>query len=110
LIKILDQAMVAQPGYWGKYYPGDADAQAIARKYSFSDRSRYYWPENDVQTALNQLFANFGDQEIPLTLLSQYLPVQFEKIRAGLIRNDSLAIVQDKLFALLDIYGAAVNP
>ena len=109
LIEILDQAMVAQPGYWGKYYPGDADAQAIARKYSFSDRSRYYWPEKDVQTALNKLFANFGDQAIPLTLLSQYLPAHFEKIRAGQLRNNSLAIIQDKLFAQLDIYQAATN-
>jgi D-tagatose-1,6-bisphosphate aldolase subunit GatZ/KbaZ len=63
-----------------------------------------------VQTALNKLFDNFGDKAIPLTLLSQYLPVQFEKIREGLICNDSHAIIQDKLFALLDIYDAAVNP
>ena len=109
LIGILDQAMLAQPGYWGKYYPGDADAQAIARKYSFSDRSRYYWPDNAVQTALKKLFANFGGKAIPLTLLSQYLPEQFESIRAGLIGNDSHAIIQDKLFRLLDIYDAAVN-
>jgi D-tagatose-1,6-bisphosphate aldolase subunit GatZ/KbaZ len=110
LIEILDQAMLAQTGYWSKYYPGDADSQAIARKYSFSDRSRYYWPDKAVQAALNKLISNFGEKVIPLTLLSQYLPVQFEKIRAGLIRNDSLAIIQDKLFALLDIYDAAVNP
>ena len=110
LIEILDQAMLAQPGYWGKYYSGDADAQAIARRYSFSDRSRYYWPDKLVQTTLNKLFANFGGKAIPLTLLSQYLPVQFEKIRTGLIPNNSLAIIQDKLFMLLDIYNGAVNP
>jgi D-tagatose-1,6-bisphosphate aldolase subunit GatZ/KbaZ len=109
LIEILDQAMVSQPGYWGKYYPGDADAQAVARKYSFSDRSRYYWPDNAVQKALEKLLANFGNKAIPLTLLSQYLPVQYEKIRAGLVRNHSLTIIQDKLFTLLDIYHAAVN-
>jgi D-tagatose-1,6-bisphosphate aldolase subunit GatZ/KbaZ len=110
LIKILDHAMLDQPGYWAKYYPGDANAQAVARKYSFSDRSRYYWPDNAVQAALNKLFANFDDKAIPLTLLSQYLPVQFKKIRAGLIRNNTFAIIQDKLFTLLDIYEAAVNP
>ena len=109
LIEILDQAMLAQPGYWEKYYPGDANAQAIARKYSFSDRSRYYWPNKEVQTAIQRLLGNFGDKAIPLTLLSQYLPTQYENIRAGLIPNDSLAIIQDKLFALLDIYGAAVK-
>jgi D-tagatose-1,6-bisphosphate aldolase subunit GatZ/KbaZ len=110
LIDILDQAMMARPGYWEKYYPGDANAQAIARKYSFSDRSRYYWPDTAVQTALHKLFANFRDRAIPLTLLSQYLPTQFENVRNGLICNDSHAIIQDKLFALLDIYQTAVNP
>lgn len=109
LIAMLDQAMLAQSGYWQKYYPGDANAQANARKYSFSDRSRYYWPNKEVQTALQSLLANFGDKAIPLTLLSQYLPEQYENIRTGLIQNDSLAIIQDKLFALLDVYRAAVN-
>ena len=44
LIEVLDQAMLGQPEYWEKHYHGNANAQAFARKYSFSDRSRYYWP------------------------------------------------------------------
>jgi D-tagatose-1,6-bisphosphate aldolase subunit GatZ/KbaZ len=109
LIEVLDQAMLAQPGYWEKHYHGNATAQANARKYSFSDRSRYYWPVSDVQTASQRLIANLGKDPIPLTLLSQYLPAQYENIRAGLIRNDPLAIIQDRLFSRLDVYRLATN-
>ena len=109
LIDILDQAMLVQPGYWEKYYPGNVNAQANARKYSFSDRSRYYWPNREVQNAVQRLLGNFGDQAIPLMALSQYLPEQYKNIRAGFIPNDSLAIIQDKLFTVLDVYGAAAK-
>ena len=35
--------------YWRKYYSGDESQQQFKRKYSFSDRSRYYWP-NEKKT------------------------------------------------------------
>jgi len=109
LIEVLDQAMVAQPGYWQSYYHGSDNAQAYARKYSFSDRSRYYWPITEVQSAVHRLFGNLGKNPIPLTMLSQYLPEQYKNIRAGLTPNDSLAMIQDKLFTLLDVYKMAAK-
>ena len=39
----LDQVMMAQPKYWEPYYGGTEAERALARKYSFSDRLRYYW-------------------------------------------------------------------
>jgi len=42
-------------------------------------------------------------------MLSQYLPEQYENIRAGLTPNDCCAIIQDKLFALLDVYKMAAK-
>ncbi len=109
LIEVLDQAMVGHPGYWQSYYRGSDFEQANARKYSFSDRSRYYWPNKNVQTAVQRLFGNLGKNPIPLSMLSQYLPEQYENIRAGLNPNDSLAMIQDKLFRLLDIYRLAAR-
>ncbi|MBJ7614494.1 MAG: class II D-tagatose-bisphosphate aldolase, non-catalytic subunit [Candidatus Dormibacteraeota bacterium] len=41
----LDELMLANPGYWDQYYFGDDVERALARKYSFSDRLRYYWPD-----------------------------------------------------------------
>jgi len=109
LIEVLDQVMLGQPGYWQSYYCGSDYEQANARKYSFSDRSRYYWPITEVQSAVQRLFDNLGKNPIPLTMLSQYLPGQYENIRAGLMPNDSLAIIQDKLYTLLDVYKMAAK-
>lgn len=45
LPQVLDEVMVAQPKYWQSYYQGDAAALRLLRRYSFSDRCRYYWGE-----------------------------------------------------------------
>ena len=45
----LYEVMVAQPKYWEPYYGGTEAERALARKYSFSDRLRYYWPEPAIE-------------------------------------------------------------
>ncbi len=98
----LDDAMLANPVYWHKYYHGNDRALKLARKYSFSDRSRYYWPIPAVQVALSRLLQNL-DQPLPLTLLSQYLPLQYKRIRRAELANESQAILLDKVrFVLFD--------
>lgn len=110
IIEVLDQAMLGQPKYWENHYPGNVQAQANARKYSFSDRSRYYWPVYDVQTAVHKLIGNLEKKPIPLTMLSQYLSEQCENIRSGITPNNPNGIIQDKLFRLLDVYMVATKP
>jgi D-tagatose-1,6-bisphosphate aldolase subunit GatZ/KbaZ len=109
LTSVLDQAMMGQPQYWEKHYHGSVKVKSIARKYSFSDRSRYYWPLPKVQAAVDILLRNFSEKPIPLMMLSQYLPEQYKNIRAGFIPNDPLAMIQDKLFTLLDVYRGATK-
>ena len=53
LVERLDEVMVENDGYWKKYYPGTPEEQAYKRKYSFSDRSRYYWPDATLTSARN---------------------------------------------------------
>jgi D-tagatose-1,6-bisphosphate aldolase subunit GatZ/KbaZ len=103
----LDEAMLANPIYWQKYYQGDDQALYLSRKYSFSDRSRYYWPVPEVQSALSRLLQNVEEQPLPLTLLSQYLPVQYARIRGGEITNDPRAILLDKVRNVLADYSYA---
>jgi D-tagatose-1,6-bisphosphate aldolase subunit GatZ/KbaZ len=103
----LDEAMLANPVYWQKYYHGDAQALHLARKYSFSDRSRYYWPVPKVQFALTRLLQNLGDRPLPLTLLSQYVPVQYGRIRSSEIANDPQSILLDKVRSVLSDYSYA---
>lgn len=56
-----------------------------ARVYSFSDRIRYYWPDAEINAAIDTLMDNLSVKPIPLPLLSQYLPYQFTQFREGMI-------------------------
>ena len=51
--------MLANPEYWKNYYRGDEAALRFARKYSLSDRSRYYWTQPRVAAALQRLIGEF---------------------------------------------------
>lgn len=105
--EILDQVMVANPVYWRKYYRGNTQEQKLARQYSYSDRSRYYWPVAEVQIALNRLLQNLGERQLPLTLLSQHLPFQYQRIRDGQLANEPQAILRDKVRRVLSNYSYA---
>lgn len=107
VIQVLDQAMTANPIYWKKYYTGSESRQRFARQYSFSDRSRYYWPQPEVQQALARLLDNLQRYPAPLTLLSQFLPVQYEKVRAGILPNTPAELINDKITAVVADYAYA---
>lgn len=109
LIDVLEGAMLSNPTHWQKYYHGDQVSQAFSRKYSYSDRSRYYWPVKDVQIASQKLLGNLGKKTIPLTLLSQYLPEQYARIRSGELENNPSALIRDKIISVLEDYHFAVS-
>ncbi|MFV2044562.1 MAG: class II D-tagatose-bisphosphate aldolase non-catalytic subunit [Anaerolineales bacterium] len=104
---ILEHAMLDNPVYWEKYHTGSADERGFARKYSLSDRSRYYWPVPSVQQALKRLLANLGQSSIPLTLLSQYLPIHYSRVREGSLANRPRALIMDKIKSVLSDYAFA---
>lgn len=83
VVEALEAAMLRSPKYWQKYYPQEARAAAYARKYSLSDRIRYYWNAAQVEAGLQRLLANLEAHPAPLTLLSQYMPVQHAQARAS---------------------------
>lgn len=103
----LDAAMLANPEYWKGYYHGDEAALRIARKYSFSDRCRYYWPQEEVAAALQRLIMNLSANPVPVSLLSQFLPNQSLAVRCGVIPNDPVAIIHSKILEVIDQYAAA---
>jgi D-tagatose-1,6-bisphosphate aldolase subunit GatZ/KbaZ len=107
LIDVLEAAMLADPRHWQKHYLGNEHTQSLARKFSFSDRSRYYWPIPAVRAAQARLLANLSTHPLPLTLVSQFLPLEFEQIRSGLIANHPQAMIEAKIGAVLDDYRAA---
>jgi len=107
LLAVVDQAMLNNPVYWQKYYRGDEIAQRIARRYSFSDRVRYYWPSGEVRSAVEHLMSNLTENPLPLSLISQYLPFQYERIRSGLIENSAQAMISDKILDVFRDYQLA---
>jgi D-tagatose-1,6-bisphosphate aldolase subunit GatZ/KbaZ len=103
----LDHAMVTDPAHWKSYYHGEEAALHFARKYSYSDRSRYYWPQPAVQQALQKLLRNLAENPAPLSLLSQYLPKQWEEIRAGRLANDPANLIHGRIMEVIDNYAYA---
>lgn len=106
---VLEQAMQRQPDAWKKYYHGTPQQQHFARHFSYSDRLRYYWPDGEVQVAVNRLLANLDQQPLPLPLLSQYLPVQYRRVRAGELSADARSLALDCITDVLRDYAAACH-
>ncbi|HEX8986257.1 MAG TPA: class II D-tagatose-bisphosphate aldolase, non-catalytic subunit [Bryobacteraceae bacterium] len=103
----LEDAMLRQPEHWKPYYHGEEPDLRVARMYSYSDRSRYYWPDAGVQAQLNILLGNLSANRPPLTLLSQYLPAQYEAVREGSLAADPAALIGHRIRGVLGIYAAA---
>ena len=102
-IEVLDAAMMENPKYFKKYYYGTEKEIAYKRKYSFSDRCRYYYADPEVQAAIDKLFENFKDG-VPLGLLSQFMPIQYTRVREGKLKNDPKELVMDRVGDCIDEY------
>jgi D-tagatose-1,6-bisphosphate aldolase subunit GatZ/KbaZ len=70
----LDDSMHSDPRHWKAWYDGDDEALRLRRRFSLSDRCRYYWTRPAVQAALGRLHANLEGRRLPRGLVSQYLP------------------------------------
>lgn len=109
LRSVIEEVMISDPKYWRKYYPGDQDQQKFKRKYSFSDRSRYYWPNEKIQTALQKLITNLERYPISLSLLSQFMPNQYTAVNEGIIENKVDEIILNKTQEVISLYARACN-
>ena len=106
---VLEEAMMADPHYWEKYYKDDDNSSAaFKRKYSFSDRCRYYLPEQRVEASIETLLANINNAYIPVSVLEQYMPIQYTRLREGKLGMRSGAIIKDRVKDYIDDYLFAV--
>jgi D-tagatose-1,6-bisphosphate aldolase subunit GatZ/KbaZ len=107
LRETVHEAMMATPRFWNKYYLSRGAQLALDQQYSLSDRIRYYWPMPAVEAAVNRLLANLDANPPPLTLLSQYLPPQYQAIRAGRMGVRARELVLQAIARVLEQYSAA---
>jgi D-tagatose-1,6-bisphosphate aldolase subunit GatZ/KbaZ len=109
LIETVEKQMFRNPKFWSAHYHGDESSLRLARKYSYSDRIRYYWPNTAIQRSLNRLIGNLSKQEIPLTVLSQYLPLEYEAIREGKLQNHISDLIGFGITRVLETYSYATQ-
>ncbi|MEO8409619.1 MAG: class II D-tagatose-bisphosphate aldolase, non-catalytic subunit [Propionivibrio sp.] len=109
-IDVLDEAMLRRPANWQSHYHGTPAKIRLARKFSFSDRARYDLPDPEVQESLALLLGNLGAVKIPLTLISQFMPIQYRHVRAGKIAGTVEDLLKNRVVDCLDEYLYAVTP
>lgn len=105
----LEAEMVADPKYWMNYYAGTEKEKAIKRKYSFSDRSRYYMSRPAVEDKRRKLFENIDSLDIPMSMLRQYMPNQYIRVRDGSLSMKARELVKDSVVTLVEDYNYAVK-
>lgn len=108
-INILEEEMIKDSSKWINHYHGNESIKKVMRKYSFSDRSRYYISLPRVQNAINTLIINLQNTEVPLSLLHQYLPNQCKKIINNELEFDIYKILKDYISEIINDYNKAVN-
>jgi D-tagatose-1,6-bisphosphate aldolase subunit GatZ/KbaZ len=107
LIDIVDKQMINDPKYWIKYYSSDEVEQTLQRKFSYSDRIRYYWTDKVVDEAVKNLIKNLSDFKIPDTLISQFLPAEYDTLIECLISNNPVDLINHKIQSVLQFYNYA---
>jgi D-tagatose-1,6-bisphosphate aldolase subunit GatZ/KbaZ len=98
----MEAVMLENPGHWNSHYGGSVEEQRLRRHFSYSDRIRYYWPNERAATAVETLLARF-EGDIPETLISQYLG----RVYPAVVAKKVLPRARDLCIAAID---AALEP
>jgi len=101
--EVLEEIMLEKPDQWNKHYHGDEHKKWINRAYGFSDRARYYLPEPAVKEAIKRLVSNLNEP-IALPLLSQFMPIQYTRVRNGTLENNVNELIPDRIGDCIDDY------
>ena len=104
---VVDDVMVRRPEWWRGYYDGDETERRVARRYSYSDRLRYYWPDPEISAAVDRLVRNLRTSPPPLPMLSAHLPEQYARVRSGSLTTDPIALALDHVRDVLRAYSYA---
>ena len=108
-IDVLEESMLRNPKDWEKYYPGNKLEQKLARKYSFSDRSRYYMAQDEINSSIDKLFNNIDSFDISLGIIKQFLPNAYIKIRKENMSKNAEHLVKSKVKDVINDYNYAIE-
>lgn len=104
----LDEAMTDRPDYWIDYYKGNEREKRYKRRFSYSDRARYYLLDSRVVSATQTLFTNLRKHSsLGMSLISQYFPQEYWQIRNGSLPAIPEALSEAHIGVVLDTYASA---
>lgn len=105
----LEEAMLQNPAHWRSYYQGEEQELRRDRIYAYSDRCRYYWHRPAVQAEMTRLLDNLSMKPIPLTLLSQFLPLEYQAVRSGELQGAPEQLIRYHIRNVLAVYANACS-
>jgi D-tagatose-1,6-bisphosphate aldolase subunit GatZ/KbaZ len=105
----LEEAMLQDPAHWRSYYQGDHQELRRDRIFAYSDRCRYYWHCPAVQEEVTRLLDNLSTIPIPLTLLSQFLPLEHQAVRSGELQGAPEQLIRYHIRNVLSVYANACS-
>lgn len=108
-IETLEEIMTENPANWQKHYHGSFHQLSLARRYSFSDRARYYIGDPKTVAAQEKLFRNLEKYPIPMNMLHQYMPVQYAAVRNGTLPLEPRALAMDGIAQFMEDYEYAAG-
>jgi len=103
---VLAQVMKEDPRYWDKYYGGAPGEVSYKLAFSYSDRARYYLGRKEILEAQGRLFKNL-EPRIPEGLVSQYMPAEFFRVRAGELAPTPRDLVVERICDVMELYFQA---
>jgi D-tagatose-1,6-bisphosphate aldolase subunit GatZ/KbaZ len=99
--------MTAHPEHWEQHYHGDPLTLRRLMVHSYSDRIRYYWNLPEITAAVAKLVDNLEKTRIPETLLFDYLPRQYQRVRDSSLECSPIPIILDHIVEALEPYKEA---
>ncbi len=101
---VLEGNLMGDDRYWKNYYHGSDQDKAYARKFSLSDRCRYYLEDETIKASIDRLTANINATDLPFGLLSQYFPAQKERILAAKTKVTARTLIKEHIKDVIRTY------
>lgn len=109
LPEVCEKAMLANPAPWRAYCANEGPKARASRRFGYSDRIRYFWGRPQVAAAVERLERNLAAAEIPLPLLEQHLPLQYDEVRNGTLQPVPEQLVLHHVMRVTDRYARACS-
>ena len=108
-IETLEKVMINNPKDWEKYYQGNELEKELQRKYSFSDRSRYYMTGKDIEISIEKLLNNINSYDLSLGIIKQYFPNAYVKIRKDNLPKTGQNLIKSNIKDKINNYDYAIK-